>query len=187
MRQRALGHPASTLSPGHSSPSPSVELFTSVKPNHPHGSLPSPCWLHASDFSWNKLLTFLGLANLSQASPPSGSLPGIWRRTLRDASSELPSVLQLWALIQLSYLNYLFLNIISFKLKYSWFIILYSFQVYRIEIRYFYRLLLLLLSRFSSVPLCATPQMEAHQVPLSLGFSRQEHWSRLPLPSPFTD
>ena len=26
--------------------------------------------------------------------------------------------------------------------------------------------------------------MEAHQAPLSLGFSRQEHWSGLPFPSP---
>ena len=37
-------------------------------------------------------------------------------------------------------------------------------------------LLLLLLSRFSCVRLCATPQTAAHQAPLSLGFSRQEHW-----------
>ena len=44
--------------------------------------------------------------------------------------------------------------------------------------------LLLLLSRFSRVRLCATPQMAAHQAPLSLGFSRQEHWSGLPFPSP---
>ena len=29
-----------------------------------------------------------------------------------------------------------------------------------------------------------TPQTVALQAPLSLGFSRQEHWSRLPLPSP---
>ena len=43
---------------------------------------------------------------------------------------------------------------------------------------------LLLLSRFSRVRLCATPQTAAHQAPLSLGFSRQEHWSGLPLPSP---
>ena len=43
---------------------------------------------------------------------------------------------------------------------------------------------LLLLSRFSRVQLCATPQMAAHQAPLSLGFSRQEHWSGLPFPSP---
>ena len=42
-------------------------------------------------------------------------------------------------------------------------------------------LLLLLLSRFSRVRLCATPQMGAHS--LSLGFSRQEHWSGLPFPS----
>ena len=45
-------------------------------------------------------------------------------------------------------------------------------------------LLLLLLSRFSRVRLCATPEMAAHQAPPSLGFSRQEHWSGLPLPSP---
>ena len=45
-------------------------------------------------------------------------------------------------------------------------------------------LLLLLLSRFSHVRLCATPQTAAHQAPPSLGFSRQEHWSGLPFPSP---
>ena len=45
-------------------------------------------------------------------------------------------------------------------------------------------LLLLLLNRFSRVRLCATPQMAAHQAPPSLGFSRQEHWSGLPFPSP---
>ena len=37
-------------------------------------------------------------------------------------------------------------------------------------------LLLLLLCRFSRVQLCVTPEMAAHQSPLSLGFSRQEHW-----------
>ena len=42
----------------------------------------------------------------------------------------------------------------------------------------------LLLSRFSRVRLCETPEMAAHQAPLSLGFSRQEHWSGLPFPSP---
>ena len=45
-------------------------------------------------------------------------------------------------------------------------------------------LLLLLLSRFSHVQLRATPEMAAHQAPPSLGFSRQEHWSGLPFPSP---
>ena len=41
-------------------------------------------------------------------------------------------------------------------------------------------MLLLLLSRFSRVRLCATPEMAAHQAPPSLGFSKQEHWSGLP-------
>ena len=45
-------------------------------------------------------------------------------------------------------------------------------------------LLLLLLSHFSRVRLCATPETAAHQAPLSLGSSRQEHWSGLPFPSP---
>ena len=45
-------------------------------------------------------------------------------------------------------------------------------------------LLLLLISHFSRVRLCATPEMAAHQAPPSLGFSRQEHWSGLPFPSP---
>ena len=43
---------------------------------------------------------------------------------------------------------------------------------------------LLLLSHFSCVRLCATPQTAAHQAPPSLGLSRQEHWSGLPFPSP---
>ena len=45
-------------------------------------------------------------------------------------------------------------------------------------------MLLLLLSHFSCVQLYATPKTAAHQAPLSLGFSRQEHWSGLPFPSP---
>ena len=44
-------------------------------------------------------------------------------------------------------------------------------------------LLLLLLSCFSQVRLCATPWTAAYQVPQSMGFSRQEYWSGLPLPS----
>ena len=36
----------------------------------------------------------------------------------------------------------------------------------------------------SRVRLCATPRTAAHQAPLSTGFSRQEYWSELPLPSP---
>ena len=41
-----------------------------------------------------------------------------------------------------------------------------------------------LLSRFSRVQLCVTPETAVYQAPPSLGFSRQEHWSGLPFPSP---
>ena len=47
--------------------------------------------------------------------------------------------------------------------------------------------LLLLLSHFSCVRLCATPETAAHQASQSLGFSRQEHWSGLPSPSPMCE
>ena len=39
---------------------------------------------------------------------------------------------------------------------------------------------------FSCVRLLATPWTAAHQAPLSLGFSRQEYWSGVPLPSPWS-
>ena len=41
-----------------------------------------------------------------------------------------------------------------------------------------------MLSRFSHVQLFATLWTVAHQVPLSMGLSSQEHWSELPYPSP---
>ena len=41
-----------------------------------------------------------------------------------------------------------------------------------------------MLSHFSRVRLCATPQTAAHQAPPSLGFSRQKYQSGVPLPSP---
>ena len=50
-----------------------------------------------------------------------------------------------------------------------------------------------MLSRFSCVRLFVTPWSVACQVPLSMGFSRQEHWSGLPcsplrdLPDPGTE
>ena len=37
----------------------------------------------------------------------------------------------------------------------------------------------------SRVRLLATPWTIAHQAPSSMGFSRQEYWSGVPLPSPF--
>jgi len=44
--------------------------------------------------------------------------------------------------------------------------------------------LISLLSRFSHVQLFATPWTVAHQVPLSMGFPRQESWNALPFPPP---
>ena len=44
--------------------------------------------------------------------------------------------------------------------------------------------MLLLLSRFSRVQLFVTPWTAAYQAPPSVGFSRQECWRGLPLPSP---
>ena len=55
---------------------------------------------------------------------------------------------------------------------------------------YFHRLSPSLSFQFSSVQslsrvrLFAIPWTVAHQAPLSMGFSRQEYWSGLPLPSP---
>ena len=42
------------------------------------------------------------------------------------------------------------------------------------------------LSRRSHVGLLATPRTVARQTSLSVGFPRQEHWSGLPRPSPWT-
>ena len=45
-------------------------------------------------------------------------------------------------------------------------------------------LMLLLLSHFSCVQLCATLWTVARQAPVSKGLSKQEYWSGLPFPSP---
>ena len=42
-----------------------------------------------------------------------------------------------------------------------------------------------MLSHFSHVWLFATPWTVAYQAPLSMGFSKQGYWSRLPYPSPW--
>ena len=41
-------------------------------------------------------------------------------------------------------------------------------------------------SCFSRVQLFETPWTVGHQAPLPMGFSRQEYWTGLPCPSPFT-
>ena len=40
------------------------------------------------------------------------------------------------------------------------------------------------LSHFGCARLVVTPWTVAHQVPLSMGFSRQKYWSGFPIPSP---
>ena len=59
-----------------------------------------------------------------------------------------------------------------------------SFAIDRLCKTHIFHALLLLLSRFSPFWLCATPERSAHQAPLSPRFSRQEHWSGFPFPSP---
>ena len=61
---------------------------------------------------------------------------------------------------------------------------LHSYPGYHITLSRVPCAILLLLSCFSRVQLLATPWAAAHQAPPSMGFSRQEHWSGLPLPSP---
>ena len=52
------------------------------------------------------------------------------------------------------------------------------------ELQFHSTLFGIMLSHFSRVRLCVTPETAAHQVPPSMGLSRQEHWSGLPFPSP---
>ena len=74
------------------------------------------------------------------------------------------------------------MTLIKHELSVSYFVILPLKNVTGLYKKMYsvFWLLLLLLSPFSRVRLCAA----AHQAPPSLGFSRQEHWSGLPFPSP---
>ena len=49
---------------------------------------------------------------------------------------------------------------------------------------YLYICVIVCVKSLSCVQLFATPWTGAHQVPLSMGFSRQEYWSGLPFPTP---
>ena len=57
-----------------------------------------------------------------------------------------------------------------------------STSVQLIQIHFFMHLFIL--SHFNNVQCFATLWTVAHQVPLSLEFPKQEHWSGLPFPSP---
>ena len=57
----------------------------------------------------------------------------------------------------------------------------FSSKVFLLHAVYIYNAyMLLLLSRFSHVRLCATSKTAAYKAPLSPGYSRQEYWSGLP-------
>ena len=85
----------------------------------------------------------------------------------------------------MSYHYWLHGYIIQTLLTVIYFLFPYCFMGFYCEVRLLMPIIstLLLLSYFSRVRLCATPQTAAHQAPPSLGFSRQEHWSGLPFPS----
>ena len=50
--------------------------------------------------------------------------------------------------------------------------------------RQFFKPLVAVVQSLSRVPLFVTPWTVARQAPLSMGSSRQEHWSELPFTSP---
>ena len=58
--------------------------------------------------------------------------------------------------------------------------ILFTLMLFKDLLHSMLLLLLLLLSHFSRVRLCATAETAAHQTSPSLRFSRQEQWSELP-------
>ena len=81
-------------------------------------------------------------------------------------------ILDFWSLLTLSFLSFC-------DRIYSWYL-----NYHLLTDNSYLILLLLWLSRISPVRLCATTKTAAYQTPPSLGFSRQEHWSGLPFPSP---
>ena len=81
-------------------------------------------------------------------------------------------ILDFWSLLTLSFLSFC-------DCIYSWYL-----NYHLLTDNSYLILLLLWLSRISPVRLCATTKTAAYQTPPSLGFSRQEHWSGLPFPSP---
>ena len=62
--------------------------------------------------------------------------------------------------------------------------VLCGHSVYFHQLDNHWTILLCVLSCFSCVQLFATPWTVAHQVPLSMGFSKQQFWIVLPCPPP---
>ena len=70
-------------------------------------------------------------------------------------------------------------------------LVIFCFLIWMVDMVVFTQFIKLLLSHISRVRPCPTPQTAARQAPRqappSLGFSRQEHWSGLPFPSPMRE
>ena len=116
--------------------------------------------MHAAAAAAKSLQSCLTLCDPIDGSPPGPTVPGILQaRTLE------------WVAISFS-------NVWKWKVKVKSFSCVWLSWPHGLRPT---RLLLLqlLLSRFSCVQLCATPWTAAHQALLSMGFSRQEHWSGL--------
>ena len=63
----------------------------------------------------------------------------------------------------------------------------YRLTDFKAKVLFFFYLIVLkyvCVKSLSHVQLSVTPGTAAHQAPLSMEFSRQEHWSGLPFPSP---
>ena len=83
----------------------------------------------------------------------------------------------------------IFFRYILNRLDYFWFQIIHMATSYvRVNKKLYFLTYkasqVALLSHFSCVRLLATPWTTAYQAPPFMGFSRQEYWSGVPLPSP---
>ena len=109
----------------------------------------------------------------------------LWEFPLSSYTSWLLFLSSLGPIVlQQNCFDYLTITLISYSSVPILLFYLLDFLFQQLVFSFSWSLLLLLLSRFSRVRLCATPEMAAHQAPPSLGFSRQEPWSGLPFPSP---
>ena len=60
----------------------------------------------------------------------------------------------------------------------------WSLQCMKVKVKWSLQCVKVKVKSLSHVQLLATPWTAAHQAPPPMGFSRQEHWSGVPLPSP---
>ena len=70
------------------------------------------------------------------------------------------------------------------KLSHETYMFVCAFHAFKYQSLHLATLVFLFILTLSHVRLFVTPWTEAHQAPLSKGFTRQEYWSGLPFPSP---